>query len=324
MTRALCACLRALALAAMLVPAVPARAESVTVRAGRVVMSYENPDIDRIDALTFRGGLDLRSPDRRFGGLSGLDISPDGDRLVAVGDRGIWFTARLVYDEDGRLTGVDDTEIRPLLGVDGAPLAGNAESDAESLARLTDGSLVVAFEHDHRLLRYETVGARPTRFPAPVVLQTSPANQGAEAVTRLWGNALLILAEGLDARPGVVAGWIGARREWRAVGFAKQGIYRPVGAATRDDGAVFVLERRFTTLGGIGTRIALVEPGAIQPGKIFEGRELAQLVPPLVADNFEGIDVRRGKGRETLIYIVSDDNFSALQRTYLLLFALAD
>jgi hypothetical protein len=48
------------------------------------------------------------------------------------------------------------------------------------------------------------------------------------------------------------------------------------------------------------------------------------LSSPLVADNFEGIAVRRSKPDETLIYIVSDDNFHALQRTLLLMFSLAE
>ena len=39
-------------------------------------------------------------------------------------------------------------------------------------------------------------------------------------------------------------------------------------------------------------------------------------------DNFEGIAARRGAAGESLIYLVSDDNFSDKQRTLLLMFAL--
>ena len=92
---------------------------------------------------------------------------------------------------------------------------------------------------------------------------------------------------GLEAREGIAAGWIGADKEWRAVGFRKTGIFRPIGAATRDDGMVFLLERRFSTLGGLGTRISVVPGREIAPGIIFKSRELAELSPPLVSDNFE-------------------------------------
>jgi hypothetical protein len=36
----------------------------------------------------------------------------------------------------------------------------------------------------------------------------------------------------------------------------------------------------------------------------------------------EGVDARRGPDRETLVYLMSDDNFSSLQRTLLLMFTL--
>ena len=105
---------------------------------------------------------------------------------------------------------------------------------------------------------------------------------------------------------------------------SRKGRYRPVGAATRDDGAVFILERRFTTIGGIASRISFLPGRKIAPGGVFHGAELAELSAPLVADNFEGIAIRRGKSGETLIYVVSDDNFHDLQRTLLLMFALAE
>jgi len=87
---------------------------------------------------------------------------------------------------------------------------------------------------------------------------------------------------------------------------------------------VFILERHFTTIGEITSRISYLTAKNIAPGVVFEGRALAELSSPLVADNFEGIAVRPGKRDETLIYIVSDDNFHDLQRTLLLMFSLAE
>ena len=314
----------AAALLCLLLPGSLAGAE-IPVRTFGVLLSHDEPDREDVGRLRFRGGLDLRSDDSRFGGLSGLDISADGARLTAVGDRGIWFTALLDYDGDGNLTGISDTRLDPVLGPDGKPLAGRKLTDAESIARLTDGSLVVGFEQQHRLRRFRGPGAPAEPIGAPRALGASPNNGGAEAVTRLWGNQLLILSERLETQPGTAAGWVGSGRKWRPVGFRRKGIFRPVGAALRDDdGAVFILERRFTTLGGLASRISYLPGREIAPGGNFEGRELAELSPPLVADNFEGIAVRRGKDGETLIYIVSDDNFHDLQRTLLLMFSLAE
>lgn len=309
---------------------VPAMADAISVRTFQVILSHEEPELDTVGKLRFRGGLDLRSNDRRFGGLSGLDISPDGRRLIAVTDRGTWFSGRLKYDADGRLSDIDDTRMQSLIGKDGTPLTGRAFTDSESITRQLDGSLVVGFEQRHRLSRFASTGAPAQPIGAPPALGTSPPNGGAEAVTRLWGDEILVLSERLEAQPGIAAGWVGANRKWRAVGLRKTGLFRPVGAATRNDGTVFLLERRFTAIGGIAARISLIPPGTIAPGGIFQGTELGELSAPLVADNFEGIAVRRselkaGTGKhETLIYVISDDNFHSLQRTLLLMFSLAE
>ena len=51
-----------------------------------------------------------------------------------------------------------------------------------------------------------------------------------------------------------------------------------------------------------------------------DGVELARLAPPLTVDNMEGISARQDSAGRTLIYLMSDDNYSVLQRTLLLMF----
>ena len=301
-----------------------AMTDEISIRTFQVILSHEEPDRRQVGALRFRGGLDLHSKDGRFGGLSGLDISPDGRRLIAITDRGTWFMGRLTYDSAGQLSGISNTHMQPVIGTDGNPLTGRASTDSESIARLIDGSLIIGFEQRHRLSRFTAPDTPAKPVGSPQALGTSPRKGGAEAVTRLWGNELLVLSERLEAGPGIAAGWVGTDRTWRAVGLRKTGLFHPVGAATRDDGTVFLLERRFTAIGGIAARISRVPPGTIAPGGVFEGSELGELSAPLVADYFEGIAVRRDAPGETLIYIISDDNFHSLQRTLLLIFSLAE
>ena len=63
---------------------------------------------------------------------------------------------------------------------------------------------------------------------------------------------------------------------------------------------------------------------AIKPDAVLDGVEIARLEGSLQVDNMEGIDARVGPGGETEIVIISDDNYSFLQRTLLLMFRLAE
>jgi hypothetical protein len=56
----------------------------------------------------------------------------------------------------------------------------------------------------------------------------------------------------------------------------------------------------------------------------LRSQEIARLEPLLTEENFEGVVAHRNKKGETIIYIVSDDNFFPLKSTPLLMFPLRD
>ena len=58
-------------------------------------------------------------------------------------------------------------------------------------------------------------------------------------------------------------------------------------------------------------------------GGTVKAEELARLASPYAVDNLEGIASTRGPRGETLVWLISDDNFNPLQRNILLLFELA-
>ena len=72
--------------------------------------------------LQFRGGLELTSSYKAFGGLSAIRVEPDGERFIAVTDNGSWLRGRIVYDA-GRPAGIADAEMAPRLGGNGKPPA---------------------------------------------------------------------------------------------------------------------------------------------------------------------------------------------------------
>ncbi|MGE0452085.1 MAG: esterase-like activity of phytase family protein [Vicinamibacteria bacterium] len=307
----------------------PGDAESLEVRATPVALVESDPSSERVGQLDYLGGLALRSPDARFGGFSGALVSPDGTVLDAVSDEGRFVRLRLVQDERGRLVNASALDWGALRGLDGDPLPRKNARDAEELARMPDGALVVAFEHHHRLWVYRgpqpALAARPSELGAPAGLEKAPANGGIEALAVLPDGRLLALAEELPDPQGGVAAFLRAvDGSWSRLSYQPAGDPRPSAAAALPSGDVLVLERAYSPISGLHIRLLRVAAGEIAPGARLTGELVAEMKPPLTLDNLESVAVRASDrpGEEALVYLLSDDNFNPLQRTLLLLFAL--
>jgi hypothetical protein len=275
--------------------------------------------------LEFRGGIALRSTDQRFGGFSGIHVSADGANVLAISDRGSWLRLSLSYDRAGRLSGATRAEMGALIGEDGRPLTGS-DGDAEALAVLADGSMLVAFERRHRILHYPEASPPfskpPVPFPIPEGLDEAPPNAGLEALAHVGRGFLVAIAERMTSGGGALAAWVGRGGVWEPFGYVRKPGMRVSDAALLPGGDLLVLEHRYSAQTGSVVRFVRVARNAIVPRRRVEGRELALLEPPLTTENFEGVAIRRGDKRETLIYVISDDNFNPLQRTLLFLFAM--
>ncbi|HYN04794.1 MAG TPA: esterase-like activity of phytase family protein [Vicinamibacteria bacterium] len=315
-------------LATLLAAALPGlvAADPVAVRATSVPLNPQDPRQHVVGRLEYRGGLHLVSDDPRFGGISSLQVLPDGQRLAAVTDEGRWVSARLVH-RDRRLVGIEDVEIGPLLGPDGKAPEGKDSRDAESLALLPDGEFIVGFEREHRLLRYPAGTGRPdgtpVLCPAPPGLEGAPFNGGIEALVALRGGGLLALTEYWIEEDQVV-GWTGGPNAWKRLGMRFELALRPSDGALLPKGDVLILERAYNPQRGVvKVRIRQVGREKIRPGSALRGRLVAEFAPPVTLDNYEGISAVGDESGETHVYLVSDDNFNpAQQRTLLLMFAL--
>jgi hypothetical protein len=299
-----------------------AQADPIVVQAKPVPLQSFNPSLARVGRLEYRGGLQISSSDERFGGLSGLLVSADGRRLTAISDRGYWVDAKLVYDGDGVLAGIGEVSIKQLRSPNGRFVAASVERDAEALALAADGkSVIVAFEMRPKLWRYPTSGGIPVPLRSPPGIEKVPQNEGVEALTRLANGRLLALTEG-PGTAGSTLGWIGGeRKSWSTVTWLTNEGFRPTGAATLPDGDVLVLERRVLPP---GARIRLLKAFDIRLGAVLDGEEIARFEGILTFDNMEGIDARRSERGESLVYLLSDDNYSFLQRTLLLMFRMVN
>jgi len=276
--------------------------------------------------FAWRGGIELRSDDARFGGISGLLVSEDGNGLTAVTDTGHWLTANLSY-EDGDLARMTKVRMAPLLDLEGNSLAGSKKlGDAEALTRLPDGRLAVAFERRHRVWAYDLDqhGFRATAQAVSInpSLANAENNKGLEALAVLQDGALLAITEGTMATGGVIQGWRVQADDSREIGMRRIRPFDLTDMALLPTGDLLTLERRYSTIGGVGAQIRLVPQDTAQRNMVLDGTVLYRSSAGQTVDNMEGLAVRQDAQGRTLVYLVSDDNFNPLQRTLLLMFEL--
>ena len=278
-------------------------------------------------ALIYRGAVVVDGLHAELGGISAIDVSGDGGQLLALSDTGRWFDLSLAYDPAGSLTGAALTDHGTLVGVDGDRLAGKSRADAEAVARLADGSYVVAFERFHRLRRYDGVAplARtPEAIEMPAAVAERPANRGIEAITALPDGNLLLLAEEAGAGPNPRGqAWVGQEGAWTARDYIPADGFSPVGAATLPDGDVVVVERRLSFFSGFTTRLVRVAGADLTGESPIATTEIALIQAPLFSENFEAIAARQDREGRTFLYLASDDNRTAALRTVIALFELS-
>lgn len=254
--------------------------------------------------VRYAGGLILRGANLH--GLSDLKI--DGDRAWAVSDFGdlVRFTIRL--DRNGRLTSADNAINRPLTGPDGVVLTPKANADAEGLALLPDGRVLISFERDHRIWSY---GAGATDRPVLVSTPQHPFedNQGIEGLSAAPDGQWLALGEAGGA-------WLCDADDCNPLPNAPTSYtdgFLTTGADVDPAGGWFIVQRLFVPPLNMQARVRHMAPD----GTLSE--PLIHLRPPASTDNFEGIAaVPTANG--VRLYLLSDDNNNFVQKTLLLAF----
>jgi hypothetical protein len=315
--------IRALAAAALaLLLCSPAGAEPIEFAAAPIALNPGEPQADRIGKLVWLGGVHLTSPDPRFGGYSGLETIPGG-RLAAVSDLGHWLVFRPVLDAAGRLIGAGEGEIEPLKDERARAFHGKRSSDAEALRRdPAQGGFLVAFERDHRVLRYRILGGPGIPIALPEDFKSQPDNGGVESLAAWPDGRVLLISEQARNADGDFKAWLLLGNAWHALGYAVGGEYLPTDSAALPGGDLVVLERRFGVLTPLGARLVRVPGQRVKPGGRLYGEVLAEWGAPYSVDNMEGLAVARAADGGVLLWLISDDNKSPAQRTLLMLFKL--
>jgi hypothetical protein len=318
------------ALAADMVPG----GEPIQISSASVPLQVNDRDLTKVGKLRYLGGLFLTSTDRRFGGFSGLIISPDGKNLLAISDRAYWLSARLTY-VSGALSGMSDAVLAPILDAAGKPLRA-PYFDSESIASLggfplgtPDGAVLVGFETRDRVDRYalgrDGFMARPAAVPMPEALKNAANNKALEGLVRLPDARLLAITEHtLDAHGNMIGWLVEPSGASAALTLKRDAPFDLTDLALGPNGDIFALERRYSPMAGAGMRIRRINPETLQGATVLDGEVLAELDMDYSIDNMEALAIRKSERGRTILYVLSDDNYSAAERTLLLMFALEE
>ena len=277
------------------------------------------PDLeDGSGQLTYAGGVEITSGFNRLHGLSDIKFT-DADSFYAISDEGLLVRGRVRLDTAGRLSGVEGVQVRPLTDADGLPLLPKDLADAEGLAILPGGDLLVSFERDHRVWRYDRDGQWLGERGIPAFAFTE--NDGLEGIAASGDDAFWAAGE----NGGL---WLCLVNECRVTMAPPDVIpadddLRVTSLIVDADEGLWALMRAYHEDRNTNTIvIARMAMGLGHP----EGQwgaywaPLARFTAPATVDNFEGISAVRRPGGGVRLYILSDDNFNPGQRTLLLAF----
>lgn len=241
-----------------------------------------------------------------FGGMSGIEISDDGSRFIALSDRGTLRKGD-VRREGGVITAFHTTLDTPLHTSDGS-VVGKRTSDSEGLALADDGTVYISFEGLARVAAFPDVTGPAVRIPRHPAFIEMQNNSALEALAVDSDGALYTMPErsGRNDRPFPIYRF--ADGTW-SVPFTipREGPFLPVGADIGPDGLFYLLERDFTGL-GFRSRVRRFD---------MNGGEVETLLQTRTGthDNLEGISVWRDTGGAIRLTMIADDNFKFFQTT---------
>jgi hypothetical protein len=255
-----------------------------------------------------------------------------------------------VTPDAARIAGMRDTS--------GREMRGKAEGDSEGLA-YADGLALVSFERDHRVLAFDVGACGAAARGAPVTfgayggslsqafdragLKVS-GNSGPEALavspdwflfTGLESQAdgvSPLSARAIEARPEFdlsigadMAPVVGMDIVADGAGLRVFSLHRSTNAMANN--VISIVETVFTReldQAGLPAReVSEIDERSHVRFRPASSRVLAQMNLFVTIDNFEGIAARPMPDGRVRLYVIADDNFSARQRTLLMIYDVA-
>ncbi|MEP7348563.1 MAG: esterase-like activity of phytase family protein [Sphingorhabdus sp.] len=281
-----------------------------------------HPGIRRVGDLIFLAAWELGSGNGDFAGISALTALPDG-RFVGVSDAGTLIGFGLTNDDR-----TDRPFIAPLPEGFGPKKLTFRDRDTEGITHDPgSGQFWVSYEANHAIRRFSPSFSRSTGMIKLTAGYHWPSNKGVEAIVRLPDGRFITIAENLEegkhegflfSGDPVEPGTTMSHFDYRP----PEG-YRVTDGSMLPDGRLLILHRRIGFPEGFSAKLAVVDIGELSDRVTLEGKVIATLASPLLIDNMEGVTVTP-EGQDTIIWLISDNNFNIWQRTLLMKFKLAE
>ncbi len=269
-----------------------------------------------VGALDYREGWVLESNYTGFGGFSGMAMLGPRRFLLAA-DTGL--LTGFTLSPEGKIT---HPFIAPVPDGPGDP-RDKFNRDMESLTASSDGTTFwVGFEHTNAIWKYRTAFSVVSGSSYPPLMHDWPDNGGAEAMTRLADGRFLVFSEsaGDDPRGFAAILFLGDPTEApdAAIPFFydPQGKGKPTDAVQLPDGRILILHRKLSIWEGFRSSIAIADIRGIEKDTVLHSQTIAEIAPPNIAENFEGMTLER-EGQEWMLWMISDNNQNHYQRTLL-------
>lgn len=249
--------------------------------------------------------------DDNFGGLSGLEVWPDGSRFLTISDKGMYTEGRILRDEAGRIVEVTAGPMRPLRARGEGGLA-RGRTDSEGLAVAPDGRVYISFEGVARVLEYDRIDGAAQNLPAHPDFAVMQTNSALEALAVDGAGTLYTLPErsGALAKPFPVYRFRNGTWD-KPFTLPRRGSFLAVDADVGPDGRFYLLERDFQGLAGFASRVRSFALG--EGGLTDERVEMESATGQ--HDNLEGLSVWRDGAGVIRLTMIADDNFSFFQTT---------
>ena len=258
---------------------------------------------------------EIDNPSLHFGGFSAITAAWP-DTLHAWSDRGWRLGFEVPEDRPGSQRVIGGLSRQSIAEGYGGKLW---DIESATLDPLT-GHVWLGFEFTHAIQREHN--AYDTREKDVVrILEGEvdwPANSGAEALVRLHDGRFLAFGETagemlvFEGDPVEGSEFVRHRVEWPREGFAV------TDAAQLPDGRVIMLMRKLSWgLPPFSGLMVVADPMRLETDQPWRPEVIFVLEDVLPRENYEGIFVQPRPDGAADVWLISDDNFSAFQRTLL-------